>query len=42
MLETIVRKDIAKKHGFNHLILMSFNAKLYQREAGKQFEFPEV
>lgn len=42
MTDSIARKDNQQRLKMNYLILMSSNAMLYQREAGKQFEEPEI
>lgn len=42
MLNSIAKKGAPDKFKFNHVILMSFDARLYQREAGKQFTHPEI
>lgn len=42
MLLAIARKNQPQNNYTNYLILMSFNAMLYQRDAGKQYIEPEI
>lgn len=37
MVDSIAKKGKPSKFQMNHVILMSFDSRLYQREAGRQF-----